>query len=116
MPLWGAVTITIVWLLAVLFWRANRVWLPYYVTGTVGMAFILIFFSAQAPPLQDWLQRAAAWSVHHISPILQIPTETFAGEPGTILVLVIPRALGGRCSKSQWNLRAFWSRACWLAW
>jgi len=94
MPLWGALSIIVVWLLAVLFWRAHRVWLPYYITGTVGMAFILIFFGGQAIPLQNWLQRAAVWSVHHISSILRIPTETFAGEPGTILVLVISQSIG----------------------
>jgi exosortase family protein XrtG len=51
-------------------------------------------FGGQAIPLQNWLQMAAVWSVHHISSILQIPTETFAGEPGTILVLVISQSIG----------------------
>ena len=75
MPLWVGILITVVWLLTVLFWRVNRVWLPYYVTGTVGMAFLLIFFGAQATPLQEWLQLATVWSVHHLSTLFQITTQ-----------------------------------------
>lgn len=94
MPLWTGITLTIVWLLVVVFWRANRVWLPYYVTSTVGMALILIFFGAQATPLQEWMQRATVWTVHHISWVVQIPTQTFAQPPGTILVMVISQNIG----------------------
>ena len=94
MPLWVGILITAVWLLTVLFWRVNRVWLPYYVTGTVGMAFLLIFFGAQATPLQEWLQLATVWSVHHLSALLQITTQTFSAQPGTIMILVVSQTIG----------------------
>ena len=94
MPLWVGIPITVVWLLTVLFWRVNRVWLPYYVTGTVGMAFLLIFFGAQATPLQEWLQMATVWSVHHLSSLSQITTQTFSAQPGTIMILVVSQTIG----------------------
>lgn len=94
MPLWVGIVITGVWLLTVLFWRANRIWLPYYVTGTVGMAFLLIFFAAKATPLQVWMQISAVWVVHHLSLLAQIPTQTFEAQPGTILILVISQSIG----------------------
>ena len=94
MPLWVGILITVLWLLMVLFWRSNRIWLPYYVTGTVGLAFILIFFGARATPLQEWMQQATVWVVHHLSSLVQIPTQTFAGEPSAIMILVISQAIG----------------------
>lgn len=94
MPLWAGISLTVVWLLVVLFWRAYRVWLPYYITGTVGMALILIFFGARATPLQEWMERSTVWVVHHISWIVQIPTQTFAQPPGAILVMTISQSIG----------------------
>jgi len=94
MPLWAGITLTVVWLLAVLFWRANRVWLPYYITGTVGMALALIYVGVEVIPLHEWMQRSTVWMVHQLSWLLQVPTQTFAEPPGTIMVLVISQSVG----------------------
>jgi exosortase family protein XrtG len=88
MPIWAGVILAVAWLLALLFWRANRVWLPYYITGTVGMALLLIFFAARVTPAEEWMQRSTAWLVHHLSWLAQVPTQTFAEPPGAIMVLV----------------------------
>jgi exosortase family protein XrtG len=94
MPVWLGLIATVVWLLMALFFRVNRIWLPYYVVGTVGFALLLIFFGLQATPLSEWTQMASVWSVHHLSSLVNIPTQVFAAEEDALLVLVISQDIG----------------------
>lgn len=94
MSYWIIIPLTLVWLLAIGFFRVNRIWLPYYVIGTVGMAFLTIYVGTQVTPLQEWMQQATVWAVHHISGVFQIPTRTFASPPGSIMIMVISQAIG----------------------
>lgn len=94
MPLWAAIIVTLAWLLLVLFWRANRIWLPYYITSTVGMAFVLIFFGGRATPLSQWMETASVWAVHSLSSLIRIPTQVFSQEPGSLMILVIDQNIG----------------------
>jgi exosortase family protein XrtG len=82
-----AAVLSSLWLAGVLFFRLNRIWLPYYVLGSVGLAFILIYVGRNTP-IEGWLQTAVAYGVHGVSQIVGIPTETFGDAPGALLVLV----------------------------
>ena len=83
----------VVWVILLLFFRSHRNWLPYYVLGSVGLAFALIgvgrlFF------LEQFLQISTAASVHQLSEITGVETRLFPAAPGALMVLVIPQNLG----------------------
>lgn len=82
-----AAVLSALWAAGVLFFRLNRIWLPYYVLGSVGLAFILIYIGRNTP-IEPWLQAAVAYGVHGVAQVLQVPTETFGSAPGSLLVLV----------------------------
>ena len=82
-----AAVLSALWAVGVLFFRLNRIWLPYYVLGSVGLAFILIYIGRNTP-IEPWLQAAVAYGVHGMAQVLQVPTETFGSSPGSLLVLV----------------------------
>ena len=82
-----AAALSSVWAVGVLFFRLNRIWLPYYVLGSVGFAFMLIYIGRHTP-IEGWLQVAVAFGVHQVSQLVGIPTSTFESAPGALLVLV----------------------------
>lgn len=88
-----AAVLSTIWLLAVLFFRLNRIWLPYYVIGSVGLAFLAIFIGRNTP-IEPALQTAVASGVHAVSGLVGVPTETFASAPGALLVLVVSQDIG----------------------
>lgn len=81
------------WVLVVLFFRLNRIWLFYYILGSVGLAFIIIFVG-RSTFLEPALQSGVASGVHVLSSVIGIPTEVFRAAPGAILVLVISQDIG----------------------
>ncbi len=88
-----AAILSTLWLLAVLFFRLNRIWLPYYIIGSVGMAFLFIYIGRNTG-IEPALQTAVAQGVHVVTEILGIPTDTFDSAPGALLVLVISQDIG----------------------
>ena len=83
----------VVWVLLLIFFRSHRNWLPYYVLGSVGLAFAFIgvgrtFF------FEQFLQISTAASVHQLSVITNVETRLFPAAPGALMVLVIPQNLG----------------------
>ena len=82
-----ATILSTIWILAVLFFRLNRIWLPYYVIGSVGLAFLVIFIGRNTP-IEPALQTAVAQGVHAVAQVTGIPTDTFDAAPGALLVLV----------------------------
>ncbi|MCH2518519.1 MAG: exosortase/archaeosortase family protein [Dehalococcoidia bacterium] len=83
----------VVWVIILLFFRSHRNWLPYYVLGSVGLAFALIgvgrlFF------LEQFLQVSTASIVHLLSAVTGVETRLFPAVPGALMVLVIPQNLG----------------------
>lgn len=90
---WLAALVALVWALAVLFFRANRIWLPFYILGSVGLAFIIIF-AGRATLIEPWLQQGVAAGVHATSEVIHIPTKIFRAAPGAVLVLVISQDVG----------------------
>jgi exosortase family protein XrtG len=86
-------TLATVWSLAVLFFRLNRIWLPYYIVGSVGLAFLFIYIGRNTP-IEPALQTAVAQGVHAAAQLFNVPTETFDAAPGALLVLVISQEIG----------------------
>lgn len=84
----------ILWGLLLWFFRTYRVWLPYYLLGTIGMAFFLVEFGAVHLNLHVELAETVAMSVHHISNLLSIPTQIFTEAPGILMVLVVVQKIG----------------------
>ncbi len=88
-----AAILSFIWLVSVLFFRLNRIWLPYYIIGSVGLAFLAIYIGRNTP-IEPALQTAVAQGVHFVAQIFNIPTETFDSSPGSLLVLVISQDIG----------------------
>ncbi len=82
-----------VWALVVLFFRLNRIWLPYYIIGSVGLAFVIIFVG-RVTWIEPTLQSGVAAGVHAVSLVVGLETEIFKSAPGAILVLVVDQDIG----------------------
>jgi exosortase family protein XrtG len=86
--------LTLIWLVAVYFFRHYRIWLPYYVVGSVGLAFLLIAISRDVLPIELFLKAYTGYSVDFFAHWVGVETRTFVDAPGVILVLVIPQEEG----------------------
>jgi len=84
----------VVWAIVVVFFRYYRIWLFYYATASVGLAFLLIFGGSKIIPLQTWLEAAAAYHTHHLGQWLGVPTRIFEAAPGNILVAIVVQEPG----------------------
>lgn len=93
MEVWLGGTLIFLWVMAVLFFRANRIWLPYYVIGAVGFALIIIFVG-RATFVESSLQQVVAAGVHAISSLTPVPTRIFQSAPGAIMILVVDQSVG----------------------
>jgi len=82
------------WGALVLFLRVYRVWLPYYIVATVGLAYGLILLIGPFLEMETTLAHSVAWTVHILSEWIGIPTRIFRGAPGVLLVLVIEQDVG----------------------
>lgn len=81
------------WLMAIVFLRFYRIWLPYYVLGAVGGAYWLVI-GAKALGLEIELASLVASTVSSISNLLGISVQTFDRAPGLLLVLVVTQNVG----------------------
>ena len=83
-----------VWLALVSLFRWRRIWLPYYATGSVGLALLIVFAGTRLIPMEYWMEYATAFSAHAISQSAGIPTRVFEAAPGNILVWVVVQSPG----------------------
>ena len=83
----------VAWVILLLFFRSHRNWLPYYVLGSVGLAFALIGVGRELF-LEQFLQVSTAASVHQLLVIAGVETRLFPAVPGALMVLVVPQNLG----------------------
>ena len=90
---WLIALLALLWTLSVLFFRLNRIWLPYYIIGSVGLAFLIIFVG-RATALEPLMQTGVAAGVHIASDVVGVPTRVFEAAPGAILVLVVSQDVG----------------------
>lgn len=84
----------LVWLALLIFFRHYRIWLMFYMVGSVGLAFLLIVAGTRLAPWERWLEVGAAYGVHAICQLLHIPTRVFEAAPGNILVWVVVQEPG----------------------
>ncbi len=91
---WGLwATLITLWVLLVFFFRVNRIWLPYYLIGSVGLAFIVIFVG-RATAIQGLLETGVAFSTFQVSNLLGVPAEVFRAAPGSLMIFVVGQAVG----------------------
>ncbi len=84
------VPIAVAWALTVrFFWKAGA-WLPYFVIGATGMAFLTIFMMRDILPGEDALRIATAFLVHHASWFMGIHTELLRPETGDLMIVGVP--------------------------
>ena len=94
MAIAGTAAAVLVWLLALLFFRSHRNWLPYYIIGSVGSAFLIIGLGRTLFPLETTLRSLTAQSVHQIAGLVGVTTQVFPAVPGALMVLVVPQEMG----------------------
>lgn len=82
------------WLALVLWLRAYRIWLPYYALAVGGSAAALAVVGSRYSGLDLVLAAQVARHVHGVGALVGLPTQTFAGAPGTLLVLVSDQRVG----------------------
>lgn len=82
------------WIALLSFFRAYRIWLPFYVLGAVGLAGGLVYFGRDALPLEETLKLYTGLGVHAISSLAGIETKLFDGVPGALLVLITSGGAG----------------------
>ena len=88
-----AATLITLWAVSVMFFRMNRIWLPYYLTGAVGLAFIIIFVGG-ATALQTIMESGVAASTFGVARAIGIPAKLFEADPGTLMIFVVGQAIG----------------------
>jgi exosortase family protein XrtG len=89
----AVIPIGIIWLAAVVFFYWHRIWLLYYLVGSIGLAFIIIFVGRELF-LESAMENAVAVSVHQMCNLFGIPTKIFQAAPGALLVMVITQEVG----------------------
>lgn len=95
----------VVWAAAVrFFWKAGA-WLPYFVAGAAGSAFLLVVAMRDVLPGEDLLRAATAWAVHHSAWFLGVKTTLSSADAGDLLVVGVPHhnewtllSIGVECS------------------
>ena len=81
------------WGLAVMFFRANRIWLLYYLTGSIGLAFIIIFVG-RATPLQCLMENGLAASTFLMTNLMGIPARIFEADASSLMIFVVGQLVG----------------------
>lgn len=88
-----AATLILAWALAVFFFRANRVWLPYYLLGSVGLAFIVIFVG-RATPVQGFMETGVSLATFGVANAIGIPARIFENDANSLMIFVIGQLVG----------------------
>lgn len=115
----------VVWAVAVrFFWKAGA-WLPYFVAGAAGSAFIVVVAMRDVIPGEDWLRVATAQAVHYGALLLGVQTTLANAEAGDLMVVGVPHhnewtllSIGIECSgllelATLFGLGAFFPALSW---
>jgi exosortase family protein XrtG len=89
-----AAALLVLWVAAVIFLRAYRIWLPYYIVAAGGGAYWLVLLTRDVLGAETLVAATVATAVHGIAELIGVPTRTFAGAPGTLMVMVIEQEVG----------------------
>ncbi len=84
------VPLAIAWALLVrFFWKAGA-WLPYYVLGAAGFAFLVVFLAREVLPGETALRALTAYSVDNLAWLFGVRTRVTTASPGDLLVVGVP--------------------------
>lgn len=83
-----------VWLMLVLWLRAYRIWLPYYVLAVGGSAGLVAVLGSGPSGVDRALAGLVALHAHLLGGAFGLPTRHFSGAPGTLLVLIVDQSVG----------------------
>jgi exosortase family protein XrtG len=84
----------LLWVAALAFFRSGRIWLPYYLTGSVGFAVGLVLLGQGPLGLERALEWATARGASHGAAALGIPTHVLPGATDATLVMVLHQPIG----------------------
>ncbi|MBC7076453.1 MAG: exosortase family protein XrtG [Syntrophomonadaceae bacterium] len=79
--------ICLVWLAMVFFFYYNKIWVLYYICGSVGLCCILVLLS-RGSYIEYFLARQTSSILHYLLSCFGIVTYIFDRAPGTLLVLI----------------------------
>ncbi len=82
------------WIGAVVFFRAYRIWIFYYLTAVSGFAYFLVLIASSIFSLELSLAHTVASGVHFLLNMAGIPSRIFSEAPGILLVMVITQRTG----------------------
>ncbi|MBI2939508.1 MAG: archaeosortase/exosortase family protein [Chloroflexi bacterium] len=83
-----------IWVAVVTFLHCHRIWLLYYLCGSIGLAFAIIFGGRSLVPLEPLLEQLVAQVTHQVVPLIGVQTRLFDAAPGLLLVLVVVQPVG----------------------
>ena len=93
MSVWLGLALVLIWVLTVMFFRANRIWLLYYLAGSIGLAFIIIFVG-RATPLQSLMENGVAASTFLMTNLMGIPARIFEADASSLMIFVVGQLVG----------------------
>ncbi|MBA4376742.1 MAG: hypothetical protein C0401_11295 [Anaerolinea sp.] len=92
---WGLIVpVSILWAAATWFFRHYRVWIVYYLLGTVGLAYLIVAVVGRVLMFEPVVAHSVAIAVHNILNFIGIESQVFLDAPGVLLVLVITQDVG----------------------
>lgn len=84
----------LLWVAALAFFRSGRIWLPYYLTGSVGFAVGLVLLGQGPLGLERALEWVTARGAGLGAAALGIPTRVLPGVADATLVMVLHQPIG----------------------
>mgnify|MGYP001556064424 CR=1 FL=1 len=86
--------VTFVWIGFVIFFYQRKIWLFYYIIGTVGFATLFVLLNRNLFHSDIFLARSTAETLHFLTKLVNIPTQVFEEAPGLLLVMVVVQREG----------------------
>jgi exosortase family protein XrtG len=90
----ATVTAIVIWLALLVFFRYYRIWLPFYVLGSVGLGAAIVYFGHYVTPVELWLRSGTAFHTQLLATQLGITTTVFTAVPGALMALVTSGDVG----------------------
>ena len=88
------ILVTVIWLGGVIFFYQRKIWIFFYVLGTIGFAALFVFINRNVFHSEVFLAKSTAQSIHLLTNLVNIPTQVFEEAPGLLLVLVVVQREG----------------------
>jgi exosortase family protein XrtG len=86
--------VCLVWLFLVIILHQKRIWIFYYLLGTIGLSTLLVLVNRNLLHSEILLAQSVAESIHYLTGLLRIPTQIFEEAPGLLLVMVVVQRVG----------------------